>query len=101
MPRDIQTASGIVLRNIPDRFTDGGALDLAVQRGIITAEVAAATVGDRQQVETGGILDELAIGAGHAVASRSLQVVGPRTRIEFALPPRVVCTLRVTATQAK
>lgn len=72
MPRDIQTASGIVLRNIPDRFTDGGALDLAVQRGIITAEVAAATVGDRQQVETGGILDELAIGAGHAVASRSL-----------------------------
>lgn len=73
MPRDIQTASGVVLRNVPDDITDGGALDLATQRGLISPEEASQTLGDRQALQgpdTGGTGNEVLIGAGKFFADR-------------------------------
>ncbi len=68
--RDITLANGIVLENIPDNITNGGAVDIAMQRGVITPEQAAATLNDLQTTETGGAAQEALIGAGKFFADR-------------------------------
>jgi len=81
MPRDIPLSNGLVLRNVPAETTVGGAVDLAVQKGLITPNEAAETLQqfDPQQVgqqsgpelpETRGIIDELRIGGGKFFADR-------------------------------
>ncbi len=92
--RDIQLVNGVVLRNVPGEITDGGALDMAVQRGILTADEAAQTLQIATEApETGGTLNEIAIGAGKFFADRipglDNSIAAPDTlaaSIGYALP---------------